>query len=663
MAQRPHRRRRGRIPDLTPPTREKTPPPPPASKDPGADTSADTKLVNALESNPEFFKDPLLGTDLGKCTIEKYIGEGKTSIVYRAHYQPLKRTVAVKVLQSEMTKVPAVVRVFQQEGRAVAAIDHENVLKIYDVGEDRGYHYMVLELLKGKNLLDLIEHAPEKRLPAEEALRYVQQAARGLAAAHRKNLVHRDIKPQNLVVEPDGTLKIVDFGLAAEAEGAFSGGRLGTPHYMSPEQCRGENASAKSDIYSLGITLFHMVVGHPPFAGKQTKEEIIAEHLKGHRLEPERFRKDLPRSVGDLVRRMTRMEPAARPAATELFEQIEKLKAEEAAGRAGEPRAARPARAARRRAGAPSAAIAAGGLALVGLVVFLLASGGDDAPAAATPKEAAAPPVTPKAPKPEPPPAVPKTLDEELRQLFAEAEREEQGKNWSEAHRIYLQIMRKAPPESPWHTRAKAAAATVAEVIDNAGRARPERAYVTPAQSQQALAEFEKRLEEWRAMLKAFRAVEVRQAMEAFVPRTRPESPERERIEAEIRRAGYVEALLEMAAARAHTLSAGKERWARYESGASEDLVVTGADAQGVSLVDASVEGAEPTLRPWANLPTRTIIRLLDAIRNEQSPRENLCLGYYCLLVGHDLAETYLENALQLDRSASMRAEVEALRK
>ncbi|NJN14360.1 MAG: protein kinase, partial [Planctomycetes bacterium] len=132
----------------------------------------------------------------------------------------------MKVLQEHMKKVPAVLRVFQQEGRAVAALDHENILKIYDVGEDDGKHYLVLELLKGKDLLKRIEVCTKEEeggMPVEEALGYTQQAAAGLAAAHRKNLVHRDIKPQNLVVEPDGTLKIVDFGLAADAEGAFAG--------------------------------------------------------------------------------------------------------------------------------------------------------------------------------------------------------------------------------------------------------------------------------------------------------------------------------------------------------------------------------------------------------------------------------------------------------
>jgi len=160
MARRPKRRS----------TRKKKAPPEAKKRKPtepgelGTETSADTRLVNALESDPGFFKDPLLGQTLGKCVITGLIGEGRTSVVYEATYKPLKRTVAVKVLQPEMTKSPAVVRVFQQEGRAVAALDHENILKIYDVGEDQGKYFLVLELLRGKELRDLIQKREEGRL-------------------------------------------------------------------------------------------------------------------------------------------------------------------------------------------------------------------------------------------------------------------------------------------------------------------------------------------------------------------------------------------------------------------------------------------------------------------------------------------------------------------
>ncbi|MGQ0612651.1 MAG: serine/threonine-protein kinase [Planctomycetaceae bacterium] len=639
---------------------------PAGHEDPGSDTSPDARLVNALETDPAFFKDPLIGTTLGKCNIEKYIGEGKTAIVYRAQYQPLKRTVAVKVLQSAMTEIPAVLRVFQQEGRAVAAIDHGNVLKIYDVGEDRGFHYMVLELLRGKNLLEIIEAAEGGRLPVEEALHYTKQAAKGLGAAHRKNLVHRDIKPQNLVIEPGGTLKIVDFGLAAESEGAFSGGRLGTPHYMSTEQCRGEHASNASDIYSLGITLFHMLVGHPPYSGLQTKEAIIAEHLKARKLEPEKLRPDLPRPVADLVRRMTRADAALRPLAAEVFDLIDKIEAGKGGKADAVRRGGRHGRGARQSGAPPVGLIAGGGILVLLVIVLLMSSGKSPAPepAGTEAAQAPAPPPDPKPARADPkgPAAKAGTLDEQLQELFAQAEQEEKTGNNREAQYLYNQVLLKAPEGSAWARRAKAAAVALKELIDAGAGPREKKVYISVGDSARAGEEFAGRRPEWNRRLALMESATVRAEMEAFVQRTRAESPERLDVEAALRLVGYIEGLLEMASTRGHTLSAGKERWSRYDIQASGDLAVVGADAAGVRVADTSEEQAQPTARPWASLAPRTVIRFLDALRNEQSPRENLWLGFYCTLVGSDLAETYFSNALVLEDGAPFRAEIEAAR-
>ncbi len=634
-------------------------------RDPGSDTSPDARLVNAMESDPAFFKDPLIGTTLGKCNIEKYLGEGKTAIVYRAHYQPLKRTVAVKVLQSAMTAIPAVLRVFQQEGRAVAAIDHENVLKIYDVGEDRGYHYMVLELLRGKNLLEIIEAGEGGRLPVEEALHYTKQAAKGLGAAHRKNLVHRDIKPQNLVVEPGGTLKIVDFGLAAESEGAFSGGRLGTPHYMSTEQCRGEHASNASDIYSLGITLFHMLVGHPPFSGLQSKEEIIEEHLKAKKLEPEKLRPDLPRPVADLVRRMTRADAALRPLAPEVFDLIDKIEAGKA-GRGDDMRRGGRAGRGARKPGAPPVGLIVGGGILVLVVVVLLMTMGKSPPAETAgtgeAEDLAPPPAKPARSDPKGPPAKPGTLDEQLQELFAQAEQEEKTGNNKEAQFLYNQVLLKAPEGSVWARRAKAAAVALKDLINAGAEPRAKKVYISVGDSARAGEEFAGKRPEWNRRLALMESAAVRAEMEAYLPRMRAESPERLDVEAALQRLGYIEGLLEMASMRGHTLSAGKERWSRYDIQASGDLAVVGADAAGVRVADTSEEEPQPTTLPWATLAPRTVIRLLDALRSEQSPRENLWLGFYCTLVGNELAETYFSNALVLEDGAPFRAEIAAAR-
>ncbi len=633
----------------------------PAARDLGSDTSPDTKLVNALESDPGFFKDPLIGQTLGKCKIGKLLGEGKTAVVYRALYEPLKRTVAVKVLQEHMKRVPAVLRVFQQEGKAVAALDHENILKIYDVGEDKGQHYLVLELLKGRDLLKRIEECGEEGLPLEEAVDYVRQAAAGLAAAHRKNLVHRDIKPQNLVVEPGGTLKIVDFGLAADVEGAFAGGRLGTPHYMSPEQCRGEGARTASDIYALGITLFHMLVGHPPYSGLHTTEEIIAEHLKGQKLEPEKLRRGLPRGVADLLRKMTRMDPDARPSAKELTETLAKFTPEQLGDEKG-------ARGRGRRGGrtgakaVPPMAIA-GGVVVLGILVAVFL-GGKDAPPEETPK--ATPPAPPeiaaqdRPSKPEPS-KVNRTLEQELKQLIADAVREEGTGNFVEAHSIYTQVKLKSKPDHPLYKQADAAANLLKERINAEKRQGKERKpFITAADSERAGAEYLERQEEFRLLLRSFQVTAVRTELDALIARTREATPERAVIEEGIRRLAHLEALMGILRGRASTLSGGKEYWSKYDSNASPDQVVDDADEKGIRVRDTAINRED--VYPWAGLAPKVVIRFLDALRSARSGTECLWVAYYCQLLADPVADVYFDQAILLDSSAEMAAEVRALR-
>ncbi|MHC5011637.1 MAG: serine/threonine-protein kinase, partial [Planctomycetota bacterium] len=196
-------------------------------------------------------KDPLIGRTLGRCTIEAAIGQGRTSRVYRAHHQGLDATVAVKVLLPDAAAKPRVVESFMREARALAKIDNENVLKIYDVASEGDVHYIVMELLDGEEVLDLIRR--EERIDVMDALRIVRQAANGLATAHAQHIIHRDVKPQNLVLLEDGTVKVVDFGLAVAA--GDEGSRVGTPHYMAPEVCKAGQAEVGSDVYALGIVL------------------------------------------------------------------------------------------------------------------------------------------------------------------------------------------------------------------------------------------------------------------------------------------------------------------------------------------------------------------------------------------------------------------------
>ncbi|MHC4409386.1 MAG: serine/threonine-protein kinase, partial [Planctomycetota bacterium] len=523
--------------------------------------------------------------------------------------------------------------------RAVAALDHENVLKIYDVGEDQGKHYLVLELLRGRELRKLIDDVEPGEFDLGEALDYTRQAALGLAAAHRKNLIHRDIKPQNLVIEPDGMLKIVDFGLAAEAEGAFAGGKLGTPHYMSPEQCRGELAETASDVYALGITLFHMLVGHAPYKGAKTTDEIIQKHIEGKRLEPEKLRKGLPGSVAELVRRMTRTSPQQRPTAKEVAEAIDKLlkgggvKVRKRGGGGG-----------RRRGGAAPAAnntplfIGIGAVVLLALVGFMM-MGGDPPPEEEEPQPRVAeqPPVkkTPvKKTKPKPK-RIELGDDEVLNQLFADAQHEEKTGNFMEALHLYKRVMDKSKsnPESVYYKAAKAAR----EEVKKARRAeqtgtRSKR--TTLKGSEMAGQKFEEKLPELKKRLAAFQVDPVRKDLEELLAKTRKETPERRRIERMLEEMAYLADLIGIVEGRVAGLGGGKEKWELYDMNAETGWIVLGADQTGVTLKNMGA-GTEQT-RPWSQLPTEAAITLLDSVRSPSSGMDALRLGYYCMLLGDE---------------------------
>jgi len=630
---------------------------------PGTETSADSQLINALESDPNFFKDPLIGQSLGKCKIQKFLGQGRTSAVYRATYIPLKRTVAVKVLQPEMTKFPAVVRVFQQEGRAVAALDHENVMKIYDVGEDRGQHYLVLELLHGETVMKKIEGGPGGRLPIDVALDYTRQAAAGLAAAQQKNLVHRDIKPQNLVVEPDGTLKIVDFGLAAEAEGAFAGGRLGTPHYMSPEVCRGEMATTASDVYALGITLFHMLTGQPPYAGRKTTEEIVEGHLKGERLMPEKVRHDIPRAVAELLRRMTRQDPAHRPSAQEVVQFISEKLTPERLGARHHVRARRGGE--RPRAQQSQMWLIAGGVGVALLVILFLVSRGnepkeDKTTSATTPSPVPPPVQDPVVPKPGPKLPADRELERELKDLIARAQREEATGNYVEALDLYQQALVKAPPDSPQFAEAKGAADLVRDrlQVEKGIKDRPERKFISAKNSEAAGKEFEERKDEFWRRLSDFDVERVKADAQTLIDRTREGSPERAEIQETLSRMRYVESMLGIMQARAASFTAEQAKWTRYDPMSETEFTILGASADGIELRDDDT--GTVTTRAWADIPVIVRISFLEAIRNPVSATETLWLGAYCLLVGEGPSERYFEYALDMD--PSLRSEVSALK-
>src|SRR5579862_4394390 len=209
------------------------------------------------------------GTKLGPYEIQSQIGAGGMGEVYRARDSRLGREVAIKILPESFATDPERLRRFEQESQAVAALNHPNILAIYDVGTRDGSPYLVSELLEGENLRAILEKGP---IPQRKAIEYAVQIANGLAAAHDKGIVHRDLKPDNLFICRDGRVKILDFGLAklaAKQDAAPDGPTMtshtaagvvmGTVSYMAPEQVRGESVDARTDMFSFGAVLFEMV--------------------------------------------------------------------------------------------------------------------------------------------------------------------------------------------------------------------------------------------------------------------------------------------------------------------------------------------------------------------------------------------------------------------
>ena len=204
---------------------------------------------------------------IGHYTITSELGRGGMGVVYKAHEESLNREVALKVLSEHLTQDEDHLKRFLQEARSIARLSHPNIVQIYFVGQDGGRHYFAMEYVRGRSLQDLIQ--AEGKIENPRAAQLVLQAATGLAAAHERGILHRDIKPANLLLGDDGILKIADFGLAIVADGATrltaDGMLIGTPRYLSPEQCRGEQPDERSDIYSLGVTFYEMLSGKVPF--------------------------------------------------------------------------------------------------------------------------------------------------------------------------------------------------------------------------------------------------------------------------------------------------------------------------------------------------------------------------------------------------------------
>ena len=238
------------------------------------------------------------------------VGSGGMADVYKAKDQKLDRLVAVKVLKPEFREDTNFVAKFGKEAQAAAGLSHPNVVNVFDVGEDRGLYYIVMELVEGITLKAYITR--KGKLSVKEATSIAIQVSLGLEAAHNRGIVHRDVKPQNIIISTDGKVKLSDFGIAkATNSNTITANVMGSVHYSSPEQVRGGASDARSDIYSLGITMYEMVTGRVPYDG-DTTVAVAIKHLQEEMVPPSRYTPDIPYSMEQIILKCTQKNPDRR---------------------------------------------------------------------------------------------------------------------------------------------------------------------------------------------------------------------------------------------------------------------------------------------------------------------------------------------------------------
>lgn len=242
--------------------------------------------------------------------ILEQIGSGGMSVVYKAKCHKLNRLVAIKVLKEEFSTDSNFVSKFKMEAQAAAGLSHPNIVSIYDVIDEGKLHYIVMELIEGITLKSYI--AKKGQLEVKESIGIAIQVAQGIAAAHEQHIIHRDIKPQNMIISRDGKVKVADFGIArAVSAQTLSSAAMGSVHYISPEQARGGYSDARSDLYSLGITMYEMVTGRLPFEGENTVSIALA-HLEDAMVPPSIYNPEISISLEQIILKCTEKKPERR---------------------------------------------------------------------------------------------------------------------------------------------------------------------------------------------------------------------------------------------------------------------------------------------------------------------------------------------------------------
>lgn len=244
----------------------------------------------------------LIGRQIKDYVIQERIGQGGMAHVYRASQTSVNRDVAIKLIHNDRTADQSFVQRFAQEASTIASLEHIHILPIYDYGIEDDLTYIVMRLLRGGTLSDLLDSGP---LPVEQAVELFSQFAQGLAYAHSKGVLHRDLKPSNIMLDDAGNAYLTDFGLAkvmgSNTDLTKTGNIVGTPTYMSPEQLRGEPLDPRSDIYSLGVVLYHMVTGRPPFEASSDVITVIYDHLEKTPPPPSQLNRELPPDIEAVI--------------------------------------------------------------------------------------------------------------------------------------------------------------------------------------------------------------------------------------------------------------------------------------------------------------------------------------------------------------------------